>query len=156
MKEPKKTSDLSLTVFFEDDKLKECFIKFFSMHSPSVEQYLEVTYATEGFGDSDPRIVIGKNSIGVERFNKNRGIVMTLDGLVNYSELKDSQLFAEIDKAHGMAIIEKGKEGEKDKRIGVGGDLAIVIQKMVEIEASKDGLDKAIESAKEQKTTENV
>lgn len=152
MSKEKKGSDLSLTVFFEDEKLKSCFMEFFNRHAPSVEQFLEITYATEGYGDSDPRIVIGKSSIGIERFNKNRGIVMTLDGLMDYSELKDGQLFAEVDKAHGMAILEKGGVDKKDRRIGVGGDLAVVIQKMVEIDASQEGLDKAIEAARETKT----
>ena len=148
MSKDKQKDGLSLTVFFEDEKLKQCFIEFFEKHAPSVEQFLEVTYATEGFGDSDPRIVIGKNSLGIERFNKSRGLVMTLEGISDYSEVGEGQLFSEIDRAHGMVIMEKGSLGVKDRRIGMGGSLSVIIQKMVEIESSKEGLDVAIAAAK--------
>jgi hypothetical protein len=149
MKEEKeKGSEKMLKVFFEDEAMKQIFLKFFEDHGPSFEQYMEINYAQFVGGDSDPRVVVGKNSLGIEKFNKSKGSVLTTSGIIDYANLKEGAIYSTVDPAKGMGIFEKKSLVEKDRKIGVGGDLDIVFQKMVEIEKSSEGLDLAIEQAK--------
>lgn len=145
--EEKKNPKL-LTVFFEEEAMKQIFLKFFEDHSASFEQYMEINYATLIGGDSDPRVVVGKNSLGVEKFNKSKGSVLTTSGVVDYANLKEGDLYATVDPARGMAIFEKKSLIEKDRKLGIGGDLDVVFHKMIEIQESSKGLDLAIEAAK--------
>lgn len=148
MKKEEKTNEKVLTVLFEDENLKTLFLQFFRDHGASMEQYLEINYAQQFSGDSDPVVVVGNNSLGIKKFNKSKGSVLTTSGVVDYANLKEGDIYAVVDPSRGMGIFEKKSMVEKDRKLGVGGDLDVVYVKMAEIEKTSGALDEALVSAK--------
>lgn len=140
-------NELVLKVMFENEHLKKLFLMFFEQHALSIEQYLEVNYGREFGGDADPVIFVGKNSLGVQRFNKNKGAVIDSAGsVVDYANVKPGGLYVQFTQ-QGLSIFEKKSMTEKDRALGVAGSLDVAIEKMIEISKSSEGLDLALDAA---------
>ena len=153
MSESKLQKGTHLQILLDDENMKKVLIGFFRDHAASIENYLEIQYAREFSGQVDPVIIVGNNSVGIRKINKEKGSVVSSKGdIVSYHAIAVGEVYASFDTG-SIGIYRKNDDLSKDTKIGAGGSLDIVMEKMIEIESSFDreaaeAIDNFIESKK--------
>lgn len=114
----KKVKEISSKVIFADERSKELFIETISTFSNDIKGAMANLALHKEYGATEPKIsVIGDEEIHVTLIPRDKGIVLSKDGYVEYSSLEPGDKYGQVDSFRGqsgLVLFIKSGEGRAD------------------------------------------